>query len=154
MGPTIRGIGRVTSLRELSMSPKIWIACGRVRRDRGEGRAVGTHVLKETLKLPESSLETYEVAVGYQMYHALGLILVGLLAGQWPSRLLAAAGTLFLLGIVLFSGGVYAWLATEMKPFVHVVPLGGVAWIVGWLVLFVAAVWGRREIKKRGIEPP
>ncbi len=130
------------------MSPRFWIACGALLAAIGvTAGAVGTHVLKETLKLPESSLETYEVAVRYQMYHALGLILVGLLAGQWPSRLLAAAGTLFLLGIVLFSGGVYAWLATEMKPFVHVVPLGGVAWIVGWLVLFVAAVWGRREIK-------
>ena len=104
--------------------------------------AVGTHFLKETLKLPEAELQTYEVAVRYQMYHALGLIVISILAMRNGSRLLAAAGAAFLLGIVLFSGGIYAWLLTDIKPFVHVVPIGGMAWIVGWLFLAAAALNG------------
>jgi uncharacterized membrane protein YgdD (TMEM256/DUF423 family) len=59
--------------------------------------------------------------------------------------LLSAAGGLFLAGIVLFSGGVYAWLATEIKPFVHVVPIGGTSWIVAWLLLAVAVGASRRN---------
>jgi uncharacterized membrane protein YgdD (TMEM256/DUF423 family) len=78
------------------------------------------------------------VAVRYQMYHALALILVGLLWPRFASRVLAAAGGLMLVGIVLFSGGVYAYLATGIKPFVHVVPIGGTLWIVAWLLLAVA----------------
>src|SRR5262249_10485517 len=78
-----------------------------------------------------------EVAVRYQMYHALGLILVGILLRGSPSRWLTAAAVLLLAGTILFSGGVYGWLATGIKPLVHVVPLGGTLWIVSWFVLAV-----------------
>jgi uncharacterized membrane protein YgdD (TMEM256/DUF423 family) len=76
------------------------------------------------------------------MYHSLGLVLVGLIATRYGSRLISAAGVLFLLGTVLFSGGIYAWLATDQTPFVQVVPIGGSAWIVGWLLLAAAVLWG------------
>jgi len=101
--------------------------------------AIGTHVLKETIKLEAPALETFETAVRYQMYHALGLILVGLLILRQPHGLLTLAGAAFLFGIVLFSGGIYAWLATAQRPFIMVVPIGGSAWILGWLV-FAAGV--------------
>jgi uncharacterized membrane protein YgdD (TMEM256/DUF423 family) len=97
--------------------------------------AIGTHVLKESLKLPQSDLETYDVAVRYQMVHSLGLILVGMLLSQGPSRWLTLAASTFLFGIVLFSGGIYAWLATDNSTFIRVVPVGGSAWILGWLVM-------------------
>jgi uncharacterized membrane protein YgdD (TMEM256/DUF423 family) len=123
-----------------SMSSKFWIAAGAVLAAVAvTAGAVGTHVLKETLELPESDLETYDIAVRYQMYHALALLLVGSLAARQPSRWLSAAAALFLLGIVLFSGGLYAWLASGVTMFVQVVPLGGFAWIVGWLVLALGA---------------
>lgn len=128
------------------MTGKIWIACGAVLASAAVAAgAVGTHVLKETVKLDPDALATYEVAVRYQMYHALGLILVGLIAARANSRLVAAAGFAFSLGILLFSGGVYAWLATGIKPFVQVVPIGGTAWIVGWLLLAAGALVSRSD---------
>jgi len=104
--------------------------------------AIGTHVLEESLKLPESDLQTYDLAVRYQMVHSLGLILVGLLAARCASRWLTAAAVAMLLGIVLFSGGLYAWLLTGMTPFVHVVPVGGSAWILAWLMMACGSIWG------------
>jgi uncharacterized membrane protein YgdD (TMEM256/DUF423 family) len=80
-------------------------------------------------------LQTYETAVRYQMYHALGLILVGALMASNRSRGLPLAGAAFLAGIVLFSFGIYGWLLTGVKPLVHIVPIGGLAWIAGWVLL-------------------
>jgi uncharacterized membrane protein YgdD (TMEM256/DUF423 family) len=126
------------------MSANVWIACGAVLASTAVAAgAVGTHVLKETVKLEPAALATYDVAVRYQMYHALGLIFVGLLAARSTTWLVPAAGIAFGLGIVLFSGGIYAWLATGIKPFVHVVPIGGTAWIIGWLLLAAGALSGR-----------
>ena len=123
------------------MSGNVWIACGAVVASLAVAAgAIGTHVLKETIKLEPAALETYETAVRYQMYHALGLILVGLLVLRAPHGLLTAAGVAFILGVVLFSGGIYAWLATAQKPFIMVVPIGGSAWILGWLLLAAGAL--------------
>jgi uncharacterized membrane protein YgdD (TMEM256/DUF423 family) len=123
------------------MSGNVWIACGAVLASLAVAAgAIGTHVLKETIKLEAAALETYETAVRYQMYHALGLIVVGLLVLRAPHGLLTAAGMAFLLGAVLFSGGIYAWLATAQKPFIMVVPIGGSVWIIGWLLLAAGAV--------------
>jgi uncharacterized membrane protein YgdD (TMEM256/DUF423 family) len=121
-----------------------WIAVGAVAASLAvAGGAVGTHVLKETLKVEPAVLETYEVAVRNQMYHALALIVVGLLVARRRHVLITIAGMAFVLGIVLFSGGIYAWLATGIKPFVHVVPIGGMAWIIGWLLLAAGALLAR-----------
>ncbi len=103
--------------------------------------AIGAHALREVHGWPEDRMQTYEVAVRYQMYHALALVVVGVLAGRGNCPRLFGPGCLFLLGIVLFSGGLYAWLFTEIKPFVHVVPIGGLAWIVAWIWLAIHA-WG------------
>jgi uncharacterized membrane protein YgdD (TMEM256/DUF423 family) len=85
-------------------------------------------------------LQIYETAVRYQMYHALGLVLAGMQIARNRSRLLPLAAAAFLLGIVLFSGGIYGWLLTGIAPLVHVVPFGGLAWILGWL-LFAGGAW-------------
>jgi uncharacterized membrane protein YgdD (TMEM256/DUF423 family) len=123
------------------MSPRFWIIIGALLAALGvTAGAVGTHVLKEVLEWPENKLATFETAVRYQMYHALGLVLVGILANLAPSRWLSSAAWLFLAGTLLFSGGIYAWLFTGQTPFVQVVPLGGSAWIVGWL-LVAAGAW-------------
>jgi len=105
--------------------------------------AVGAHALKSQLT-PEQ-LQTYNTAVHYQMLHAIGLILIGLLNLYQRSRLFDVAGWAMLIGIILFSGFLFAWLATGRKFFVHPVPVGGVAFIIGWLALAIGALrsWGK-----------
>jgi uncharacterized membrane protein YgdD (TMEM256/DUF423 family) len=123
------------------MTGRFWIASGALLAGAAVvAGAMGTHYLKETLHVGESELQTYDVAVRYQMHHAMALLLVGLLAGRTQCRCLRISGGLFLLGIGLFSGGLYAWLATGIKPLVHVVPVGGLAWIVAWLLLAWTAI--------------
>lgn len=127
------------------MFDRTWIAIGAVLAAAAVGAgAIGTHFLKETLELPQRELDTYDVAVRYQMVHAIGLIIVGALLIGRRSRWLNAAAACFAAGILLFSGGLYAWLFTGITTFVHVVPVGGMAWIVGWLLLAIGAM-SRRE---------
>jgi len=100
--------------------------------------AIGTHALK-TQPTPEQ-LETFHTAVHYQMIHAIGLVLVGLLSLYKQSRLFDVAGWAMLAGIILFSGFLFAWLATGQKFFVYPVPVGGIAFIIGWLALALGAL--------------
>ena len=103
--------------------------------------ALGAHLLKE--KLSAEQFANFETALRYQMYHAIALVLVGLAAGRNSAgrkgaNWLAAAGWLFVAGILLFSGGLLGWIFTAVKPFVHVVPIGGTLWILAWLCFAIA----------------
>ncbi len=126
------------------MAARYWIALGAVLAAAAVAAgALGAHLLKDLVKrevLSSDQLASFETAVRYQMFHALALVLAGLLLERSPAGLVQAAAIAFLLGIVLFSGGIYAWLATGIKPLVHVVPVGGLAWIVGWLLLAAGAL--------------
>jgi uncharacterized membrane protein YgdD (TMEM256/DUF423 family) len=129
------------------MAGKFWIAAGAVLAAAAVAAgAIGAHLLRDVAQLEPSKLETYEVAVRYQMYHALALVLVGVLQARRAARPTAIAGWLFALGIVLFSGGIYGWLATDVTAFVQVVPVGGTAWIAGWLVLAAGAFAPARRV--------
>ena len=99
--------------------------------------AIGAHALKS--QLTTEQLATFHTAVQYQMYHAIGLVLVGLLSLYQRSRWFEGAGWSMLVGIILFSGLLYAWLATGRRFFVYPVPVGGVAFIIGWVLLAVGA---------------
>ena len=105
--------------------------------------AIGAHALKS--HLTAENLATYHTAVQYQMYHAIGLVLVGLLGLHHRSRWFDRAGWMMLVGIILFAGFIYAWLGTGRRFFVYPVPVGGVAFIIGWLLLAIGAIgfWGR-----------
>jgi uncharacterized membrane protein YgdD (TMEM256/DUF423 family) len=105
--------------------------------------ALGAHALKS--QLTAEQLVTFHTAVQYQMYHAIGMVLVGLLNLYQRSRWFDAAGWSMLVGILLFSGLLYAWLATGRRFFVYPVPVGGLAFIVGWVLLAVGAfgLWGK-----------
>ena len=100
--------------------------------------ALGAHALKSQL-IPQQ-FESFHTAVQYQMYRAIGLVLVGLLSLHHHSRLFDGAGWFMLVGIVLFSGLIYTWLATGRRFFVYSVPVGGVSFIIGWLLLAIGAV--------------
>lgn len=108
--------------------------------------AFGAHGLERHLTQPEGStpgvtkqLDQWETGVRYHMYHALGCILVGLwsipLAEGTPLSRLRWSGVFFLGGIAFFSGGLYGYVLLGWRPLVMIVPLGGLAFLVGWLLL-------------------
>jgi uncharacterized membrane protein YgdD (TMEM256/DUF423 family) len=99
--------------------------------------AFGAHALKETLG--EARLDIFKTGAQYQMYHALALLLVGLAAFRWESGLLTAAGWLFVAGVVLFSGSLYALAITDVKVLGAITPLGGLCLLAGWVLVAVAA---------------
>ncbi|MBD1925976.1 DUF423 domain-containing protein [Trichocoleus sp. FACHB-90] len=102
--------------------------------------AFAAHALRE--KLTERATEIFETSARYQMYHALALLLVALLLSRAEAAQsnLVAAGYAFIVGVALFSGSLYALSLTGVKWLGAITPLGGVAFIVGWGCLFVAAL--------------
>jgi uncharacterized membrane protein YgdD (TMEM256/DUF423 family) len=85
-------------------------------------------------------LATFEVGVRYQMYHALGLIVVAWVQTKWPSTLVVSSGWCFVLGTILFSGSLYLLTLSGIRWLGAITPLGGLAFIAGWLFLAIA-VW-------------
>jgi uncharacterized membrane protein YgdD (TMEM256/DUF423 family) len=99
--------------------------------------AFAAHALKSQLT-PEY-LGVFQTGVHYQMLHALALLGLALLTRQLPGRWLSAAGNLFTLGIVLFSGSLYALTLSGVSALGMITPLGGLAFLVGWLCVAVHA---------------
>jgi uncharacterized membrane protein YgdD (TMEM256/DUF423 family) len=93
--------------------------------------AFGAHALRE--RLGPDMLASFEVGARYHMYHSLGLLAVAWAIGRWPGS--TAAGWLFLAGILVFSGSLYALALTGQRWLGAVTPLGGLALLLGWLVL-------------------
>jgi uncharacterized membrane protein YgdD (TMEM256/DUF423 family) len=99
--------------------------------------AFAAHGLKA--RLSAEYLAVFQTGVQYQLVHALALFGVALLAAHLPGRLLAAAGSLFALGILLFSGSLYALTLSGIGKLGMITPLGGLAFLGGWLCLGLAA---------------
>ncbi len=102
--------------------------------------AFGAHALRA--KLPPEQLLVFETGARYQMYHALGLLAVSWAATRWTGRLPQLAGWLFVIGTVLFSGSLYLLSLTGATWLGAITPLGGVAFLAGWLCLAFSALWG------------
>ena len=98
--------------------------------------AFGAHALRN--RIVPDMLGVFEVGVRYQMYHALALLAVGLAIGRWPAPAITMAGWLFIAGTLVFSGSLYILALTGARWLGAVTPLGGVAFIAGWLAL----AWG------------
>ena len=119
----------------------IWLAMGTLLAAISVGMgAFGAHGLPSAIEghveNVEKNLATWETASRYLMYHALGLVIVGMLASVvGPARWLNVVGVLFVVGIVLFSGLLYVLALTDIKILGAIVPLGGLAMIIGWLTL-------------------
>ena len=94
----------------------------------------GAHGLKKTLS--EEMLVVYKTAVDYHFIHAMGILLIGLLHHHHPeSRLMLWASVSLFIGIIVFSGSLYALSITEIKKLGMITPLGGLAFIIGWFLL-------------------
>ncbi len=101
--------------------------------------AFGAHGLKA--RLSADMLAVFQTAVQYHFYHALGLLVVGLLVSQWPTvGLLKIAGWVMFAGIVVFSGSLYVLSITGIRWLGAITPLGGTAFLVAWLLLIIAFI--------------
>jgi uncharacterized membrane protein YgdD (TMEM256/DUF423 family) len=100
--------------------------------------AFGAHALKS--RLAPDLLAVFETGVRYQLVHALGLIATAWAGDRWPGRWTTAAAWLFTAGIALFSGSLYALALTGVRAWGAVTPLGGLAFIAGWVCLSLAAL--------------
>lgn len=96
------------------------------------------HVLDKNLE--PRMIETFTVAVRYQMYHALAVFCAAWMFSRQPGRLPLLAGWMFVVGVVLFSGSLYLLVATGMKWLGMVAPLGGTCFLVGWVLLAISAI--------------
>lgn len=94
--------------------------------------AFGAHALKTILT--SARFETYQTAVEYQCWQALGLLAVGLSGERMRTRLWIWAGYLILVGILIFSGSLYLLIALDMNFLGAVTPIGGILMVSGWVV--------------------
>jgi uncharacterized membrane protein YgdD (TMEM256/DUF423 family) len=106
--------------------------------------AFGAHGLKKIV--PPETVTTFETGVRYQFYHVFALLAVAILFGSFPGKNLQYAGVCFIIGIVLFSGSLYVLTALQATKTVGlrgigaITPIGGVFFIVGWILLFLG-IW-------------
>ncbi|MEN8248388.1 MAG: DUF423 domain-containing protein [Bacteroidota bacterium] len=101
--------------------------------------AFGAHALKSILEA-NNRLETFETGVKYQFYHALALILLGLLMQKIDHKLLNFAGYGFFIGVIIFSGSLYILSLTGVTKWGALTPIGGVAFIFGWVALLIGII--------------
>jgi uncharacterized membrane protein YgdD (TMEM256/DUF423 family) len=101
--------------------------------------AFGAHGLEG--RLSERMMDIYETAVQYHMMHALGLVLIGIIAQVWgSSAMLNGAGWALFAGVLIFSGSLYVLSVTGISWLGAITPIGGVAFLAGWIMLVIAAV--------------
>jgi uncharacterized membrane protein YgdD (TMEM256/DUF423 family) len=103
--------------------------------------AFGAHALKD--RLTPEMLSVFEVGARYHLIHALALLATAWAVSRWPGSATTAAGWLFIAGTVLFSGSLYALSLSGIRALGAITPLGGVAFIAGWLALAWAAWQGK-----------
>lgn len=103
--------------------------------------AFGAHMLEG--RVADKYLDTWQTAVQYQMFHSIGLIVVAVLMSATfigPLSSLSWAGYLMLAGIIIFSGSLYVLSLTGISVLGAITPIGGVAFIAGWVMLIIAAM--------------
>lgn len=99
--------------------------------------AFGAHLLKQ--RLDTALFEIFEVGARYHMYHALALLATAWACKRWPGPWSIAAGWCFVAGLVIFCGSLYALSLTGVRTLGAITPLGGLAFMAGWLCLSLGA---------------
>ena len=128
--------------REIFLLTRTWVAAGAVSAFLSVAiGAFGAH----GLQLSDHYAAIYDTGVLYHMLHAVGMLIVGLLADRLGGTgLLAWAGRSFVLGTLLFSGSLYVLSVTEISWLGAIAPLGGLAFLAGWALLGGAALASRK----------
>ena len=104
--------------------------------------AFAAHGLRN--RLVPDMLSVFEIGVRYQMYHALALFAVAWAVTRWPGPWVMRAGWLFVIGTVIFSGSLYALSLTGVRWLGAITPLGGLAFLTGWICLAMGVLSGER----------
>jgi uncharacterized membrane protein YgdD (TMEM256/DUF423 family) len=100
--------------------------------------AFGAHGLSDYLVRYDME-GTFDTAVRYHIYHGLAMLAVAWAANRWPGPYTTWAGYLIFIGVLLFSGSLYLLVLTRINWLGAITPLGGVAFVAGWALLFIAA---------------
>lgn len=98
--------------------------------------AAGSHAL--TTMLNERSMDLFELGVNYQIYHALGLLAIGIIYSQFSNKKTIIAGWLMFIGVIGFCGGLYLYAITQEEWVRSIIPVGGVLLISSWIALILA----------------
>ena len=101
--------------------------------------AFGAHGLSGYFARFTDLAGTYDTAVRYQLIHGLALFVAAWVYTRWPGLLPTWAGYLFLACVLIFSGSLYLLVFTRLRWFGAITPIGGVVFLAGWLLLFLAA---------------
>lgn len=122
------------------MSPRSFITAGALFMVFAVGfGAFGAHMVQEMLT--PDRFEVYQTGVEYHFYHALGLLLLGLISLKFPeSKWLIWSGYFLIAGILIFSGSLYILTLTNTGWFGAMTPIGGVAFILGWIFLVIGVM--------------
>lgn len=101
--------------------------------------AFGAHGLEG--RISERMLEVWKTGVTYHMFHAIALLVVGILVYKFPGAAsFSWAGWMMFIGIILFSGSLYMLSTTGIKLFGPITPLGGLAFLIGWVLVAIGAI--------------
>ena len=101
--------------------------------------AFGAHGLSSYFEQFPNLAGTYETAVKYHVYHAIGILFMAWATTKWPGALTSWAGYLLFAGVIIFSGSLYLLVLTRQSWLGAITPIGGVAFISGWACLLLAA---------------
>lgn len=137
------------------MAGRGWLAAGAILGGTGVALgAFGAHSLSNSIHRlaadpaeQQRLLEVWEVAVRYQMFHALAICVVGLIRARYAGKLLGSSAACMAAGTLIFSGLLYALVLTGVKILGAIVPIGGTLMIVGWALL---AIWAMRAADRHG----
>ena len=94
--------------------------------------AFGAHGLKNKLSIED--LVIFETAVRYQMYHALGILLLGVTSFFLTEKLVSTPAYFLIFGVIVFSGSLFLLVFTNLRWFGAITPIGGLCLIIGWLL--------------------
>lgn len=101
--------------------------------------AFGAHALKDTLQ-KTGRTDNFETGVKYQMFHTIAIFICAILINKIDSKLIGYAGYCFGIGTLLFSGSLYALSITGITKLGAITPIGGLGFLVGWVLLFLAVL--------------
>lgn len=130
------------------MQQSVFLFLGSLCAFLGVAAGAGEHLVAQIPNITQHDLDVYKTAVNYQLFHALGLILIALMKQHSPtSVLLNWAGWLMLIGILLFSGSLYLKTFLALDILKKVTPLGGISFLISWSLMIIFS--GKKPQKAR-----